>query len=426
MKLYVKLAIEYQKSILNRKCDIMKINVFSEIGKLKSVLLHRPGKELENLTPDLLERLLFDDIPYLKVAQEEHDAFADVLRNNDVEVLYIKDMVVEALKNYPEGKNNFINQFVEESGILSNSVKDAVYKYLRTLNFNELVDKMIVGIRSNEIIVKNRESIMDMLEDEYPFYTDPMPNILFQRDPFSSVGNGVAINNMYTEARRRETILSEYMFKYHPRFKDEEIPFYINRHNRYNSEGGDILILDKNTLAVGISKRTDPRSIEKLAKKLFEDHTSFKTILAFNIPKTRAFMHLDTVFTQIDYGTFTIHPGVLKDLTIFELTNNNGKVKVLKVISSLENILKKHLKRSIKLINCGGEDTITSGREQWNDGANTLAIAPGTVIVYSRNHVTNDILRKAGITVLEIPSSELSRGRGGPRCMSMPLDREDI
>ena len=404
----------------------MKINVFSEIGKLKSVLLHRPGKELENLTPDLLERLLFDDIPYLKVAQEEHDAFADVLRNNDVEVLYIKNMVVEALKNHPEGKNNFINQFVEESGILSNSVKDAVYNYLRTLNFDELVDKMIVGIRSNEIIVKNRESIMDMLEDEYPFYTDPMPNILFQRDPFSSIGNGVAINNMYTEARQRETILSEYMFKYHPRFKDEDIPFYINRHNRYNSEGGDILILDKNTLAVGISKRTDPRSIEKLAKKLFEDHTSFKTILAFNIPKTRAFMHLDTVFTQIDYGTFTIHPGILKDLTIFELTNNNGKVKVLKVISSLENILKKHLKRTIKLINCGGEDTITSGREQWNDGANTLAIAPGTVIVYSRNHVTNDILRKAGISVLEIPSSELSRGRGGPRCMSMPLDREDI
>ncbi len=404
----------------------MKINVFSEIGKLKSVLLHRPGKELENLTPDLLERLLFDDIPYLKVAQEEHDAFADVLRNNDVEVLYIKNMVVEALKNHPEGKNNFINQFVEESGIFSNSVKDAVYNYLRTLNFDELVDKMIVGIRSNEIIVKNRESIMDMLEDEYPFYTDPMPNILFQRDPFSSIGNGVAINNMYTEARQRETILSEYMFKYHPRFKDEGIPFYINRHNRYNSEGGDILVLDKNTLAVGISKRTDPRSIEKLAKKLFEDHTSFKTILAFNIPKTRAFMHLDTVFTQIDYGTFTIHPGILKDLTIFELTNNNGKVKVLKVISSLENILKKHLKRTIKLINCGGEDTITSGREQWNDGANTLAIAPGTVIVYSRNHVTNDILRKAGISVLEIPSSELSRGRGGPRCMSMPLDREDI
>jgi arginine deiminase len=404
----------------------MKVNVFSEIGKLNSVLLHRPGKELENLTPDLLERLLFDDIPYLKVAQEEHDAFAKVLRDNGIEVLYIKDMVVEALKNHPEEKNNFITQFIEESRILSKSVKNAIYDYLEELSFEDLVDKMIVGIRSNEVTGKNKESIMDMLENEYPFYTDPMPNILFQRDPFSSIGYGVAINNMYTDARQRETILSEYMFKFHPKFEHEEIPFYINRDNIYNSEGGDFLVLDKNTLAIGISKRTDPRAIENLAKRLFKDHTSFETILAFNIPKTRAFMHIDTVFTQIDYGMFTIHPGIIKDLTVFELTNKDGEVKVLKVITSLENILEKHLKRPIKLINCGGEDTITSGREQWNDGANTLAIAPGKVIVYSRNHVTNEILRKAGVSVLEIPSSELSRGRGGPRCMSMPLDREDI
>lgn len=335
-------------------------------------------------------------------------------------------MVVEALENHPEEKDNFITQFVEESRILSKSVKNAIYEYLKSLSFEELVDKMIVGIRSNEVIGKNKESIMDMLEDEYPFYTDPMPNILFQRDPFASIGNGVAINNMYTEARQRETILSEYMFKFHPRFENEEIPFYIDRKNKYNSEGGDILVLDKNTLAIGISKRTDPRAIEKLAKRLFEDHASFKTILAFNIPKIRAFMHLDTVFTQIDYGIFTIHPGILKELTVFEITNVNNRLKVTKIVSSPEKILEKHLKRPIKLINCGGEDTITSGREQWNDGANTLAIAPGKVIVYSRNHVTNEILRKAGVSVLEIPSSELSRGRGGPRCMSMPLDREDI
>ncbi|MCK5761464.1 MAG: arginine deiminase, partial [Candidatus Izimaplasma sp.] len=142
--------------------------------------------------------------------------------------------------------------------------------------------------------------------------------------------------------------------------------------------------------------------------------------------KTRAFMHLDTVFTQIDYGVFTIHPGIRKDLTIFELINNKGKIKVSKVVSTLEDILEKHLKRPVKLVNCGGSDKITSGREQWNDGANTLAIAPGTVVVYSRNHVTNKILREQGIKVLEIPSSELSRGRGGPRCMSMPLEREKI
>ena len=404
----------------------MKINVFSEIGKLKTVLLHRPGKELENLTPDLLERLLFDDIPYLKVAQEEHDEFARLLREHGVKVLYIKDMVVEALNHHPEVVSNFINQFVEESLIKSKSVKSAVYDYLIKQDNESLVEKMIEGIRTKEITVRNRVSIMDMLENEYPFYTDPMPNILFQRDPFASIGNGIAINNMLTDTRQRETILSEYMFKFHPLFENEEIPFYINRNNRYNSEGGDILVLSKETLAVGISKRTDPRAIEKLANKLFKGNTSFKTILAFNIPKTRAFMHLDTVFTQIDYGIFTIHPGIRKDLTIFELTNNNGKINVTKVVSSLEEILEKHLKRPIKLINCGGSDKITSGREQWNDGANTLAIAPGTVIVYSRNHVTNRILREQGVKVLEIPSSELSRGRGGPRCMSMPLEREKI
>lgn len=404
----------------------MNVNVYSEIGKLKTVLLHRPGKELENLTPDILERLLFDDIPYLKVAQEEHDAFAKTLRDNGVEVLYIKDMVVEALDNHPEVKNNFINSFIEESQITSKSVTQAVYTYLNSLNHEDLVTKMIEGTRTNEVVLEKAKSIIDMLEDEYPFYTDPMPNILFQRDPFSSIGDGVAINNMMTDARQRETLLSEYMFKYHPRFEDEVIPSYKKRTTRYRSEGGDFLVLNKETLAIGISKRTDPRAIESLARKLFNNGTSFKTILAFNIPKTRAFMHLDTVFTQIDYGVFTIHPGIMKELTIFEVTKNGDDLTVSKVVTTLEHILEKHLKRPITLIHCGGNDMITSGREQWNDGANTLAIAPGVVIVYERNHVTNEMLRKAGIKVLEIPSSELSRGRGGPRCMSMPLYREDI
>ncbi|PAT02529.1 arginine deiminase [Candidatus Izimaplasma bacterium ZiA1] len=404
----------------------MKIQVYSEIGKLKTVLLHRPGKELENLTPDILERLLFDDIPYLKVAQEEHDFFAKTLRDEGVEVLYIKDMVVESLENHPEVLSNFLNQFIEESHILSKAVKDAIYNYLANMTFEEIVEKMIEGIRTNEVKLVKNNSIMDMLENEYPFYTDPMPNILFQRDPFATIGRGVSINKMYTDTRARETIFSDYMFKYHPRFENEEIPRYYNRYDRYNSEGGDMLVLNSKTLAIGISKRTDPRAIEHLAGSIFESDETFETILAFNIPKTRAFMHLDTVFTQIDYGVFTIHPLIMKHLTVFEITKENEKIKVTKVVSTLEDILKKHLHTEIKLINCGGDDMITSGREQWNDGANTLAVEPGKVIVYSRNHVTNDMLRKNGITVLEIPSSELSRGRGGPRCMSMPLFREKI
>jgi len=402
----------------------MNVQVFSEIGKLKTVLLHRPGKELENLTPDLLERLLFDDIPYLKVAQEEHDAFAKTLRDEGVEVLYIKNMVVQSLEHHPEVKSNFINQFIEESNIKSKSIKESIYEFLDALDLNKMVETMIEGIRTHDINYDHRSSIMDMLENEYPFFTDPMPNILFQRDPFSSVGRGVIINKMFTDTRSRETLFSEYMFRYHPRFENEDIPFYYNRYDRYHSEGGDLLVLSDDTIAIGISKRTDPRSIETVAERLFSQNTSFKTILAFNIPKTRAFMHLDTVFTQIDYGTFTIHPGIMKELTIFEVVKKEEGYAVSKVVTTLEEILEKHLKRPITLINCGGNDLITSVREQWNDGANTLCVEPGKVVVYERNHVTNEMLRKEGIKTLEIPSSELSRGRGGPRCMSMPIYRE--
>ncbi|PKK99623.1 MAG: arginine deiminase [Tenericutes bacterium HGW-Tenericutes-2] len=402
------------------------IHVTSEIGKLKSVLVHRPGKELENLTPDVLEKLLFDDIPYLKVAQEEHDIFADTLRKQGVEVLYLTDMITEALEAHPEVICNFVNAFIEESKIKSHTIKTGLYQYLTSLSIKQMILKMIEGIRIHEITLGKKNSIMDMLEDEYPFYTDPIPNILFQRDPFSSVGNGVAIGKMYMQARQRETIFSEYILNYHPRFYGKSPIRFYNRLNRYPLEGGDVHVLNKHVVAIGISSRTDPRAIEFFAEQLFKEDNEFNTVLAFNIPKSRAFMHLDTVFTQVDYGVFTIHPGIENKLTVFEITKNSERFDVKKVVVSLEEVLEKHLHRKITLIRCGGKDVITSVREQWNDGANTLAIAPGVVVVYDRNHVTNQLLRDAGIKVLEIESSELSRGRGGPRCMSMPLEREEI
>jgi arginine deiminase len=402
------------------------IHVTSEIGKLKSVLVHRPGKELENLTPDVLEKLLFDDIPYLKVAQEEHDIFADTLRKQGVEVLYLTDMITEALEAHPEVICNFVNAFIEESKIKSHTIKTGLYQYLTSLSIRQMILKMIEGIRIHEITLGKKNSIMDMLEDEYPFYTDPIPNILFQRDPFSSVGNGVAIGKMYMQARQRETIFSEYILNYHPRFYGKSPIRFYNRLNRYPLEGGDVHVLNKHVVAIGISSRTDPRAIEFFAEQLFKEDNDYNTVLAFNIPKSRAFMHLDTVFTQVDYGVFTIHPGIENKLTVFEITKNNERFDVKKVVVSLEEVLEKHLHRKITLIRCGGKDVITSVREQWNDGANTLAIAPGVVVVYDRNHVTNQLLRDAGIKVLEIESSELSRGRGGPRCMSMPLEREEI
>lgn len=401
------------------------INVTNEIGTLRKVMLHRPGNELENLTPNLLSRLLFDDIPFLKVARQEHDAFANVLRENGVEVVYIEDLLAQTLDTSEELKISFIKQFIKEADVFSPALARALEDYFLTFSTKEMVDKMIAGVRDFEVEVKDSNQLVDLIAKNYPFITDPLPNLLFQRDPFASVGNGVTINKMFTTTRCRETIFSDYIFTYHPDYINT--PKYYNRDAEYTIEGGDELVLSKEVLAIGISQRTSAAAIENLAQRLFESpDVSFKTVLAFSIPKSRAFMHLDTVFTQIDHDKFTVHPGILGELIVYELTYENQVVKVKVVSDSLENILSHYLNKNVKLIKCGGNDIVASEREQWNDGANTLCIRPGVVIVYERNWVTNQLLRDEGITVLEIPSSELSRGRGGPRCMSMPLVREEL
>ncbi len=411
--------------------DDRALNVTSEIGRLKTVLLHRPGEEIENLTPALLDRLLFDDIPYLKVAREEHDAFAKTLRDNGVEVLYLEVLAAETMDTDNNLKDKFISEFIDEAGVQSEGLKEALIKYFNSFSTNkEMIDKMMAGVRKEELKDYNRESLYDQVNNVYPFVCDPMPNLYFTRDPFATIGHGITLNHMRTDTRNRETIFAKYIFRHHPRFKGKDIPFWFNRDENTSLEGGDELILSKEILAVGISQRTDSASVEKLAKKLlYYKDTTFKTILAFKIPVSRAFMHLDTVFTQVDYDKFTVHPGIVGPLEVYAITKdpeNDGHLIAVEECDTLENILKKYLKRDIELIKCGGGDEIIAAREQWNDGSNTLAIAPGEVVVYSRNYVTNEILEKEGIKLHVIPSSELSRGRGGPRCMSMPLIREDL
>ena len=411
--------------------DDRALNVTSEIGRLKTVLLHRPGEEIENLTPDLLDRLLFDDIPYLKVAREEHDAFAQTLREAGVEVLYLEVLAAEAIETSDEVKQQFISEFIDEAGVESERLKEALIEYFNSFSDNKaMVDKMMAGVRKEELKDYHRESLYDQVNNVYPFVCDPMPNLYFTRDPFATIGHGITLNHMRTDTRNRETIFAKYIFRHHPRFEGKDIPFWFNRNDKTSLEGGDELILSKEILAVGISQRTDSKSVEKLAKKLlYYKDTSFKTVLAFKIPVSRAFMHLDTVFTQVDYDKFTVHPGIVGPLEVYAITKdpeNDGQLIAVEECDTLENILKKYLKRDIELIKCGGGDEIIAAREQWNDGSNTLAIAPGEVVVYSRNYVTNEILEKEGIKLHVIPSSELSRGRGGPRCMSMPLIREDL
>lgn len=405
------------------------INVKSEIMPLKRVLLHRPGNELLNLTPDSLTRLLFDDIPYLQVARYEHDEFAKILRMNGVEVVYLEDLMAETLDLNPELREKFIKQFVYEAGIKTPKYRNTMIKYLSEYEDNrELVLKTMEGVNINELSMMERDmehSLVDLVTEDSKFLADPMPNLVFTRDNFASIGNGISLNRMYSVTRNRETIYAEYIFNYHPEYKDTVK--YYDRYNNYHIEGGDILVLNDHVLAIGVSQRTQPEAIEELALNMFKDKDCpFDTVLSFNIPSSRAFMHLDTVFTQIDYDKFTYHPGIMDTLQVFEIKEDVMEgVKVREINDSLENILEKYLNRDVTLIPCGGGDKIISEREQWNDGSNTLCIAPGVVVVYNRNNITNAVLRRYGIKVIEMPSSELSRGRGGPRCMSMPLWRKD-
>ena len=410
----------------------MMIHVTSEIKKLKKVLVHRPGKELLNLTPDTLGRLLFDDIPYLKVAIQEHDEFCQILRDNDIEVVYLEDLMAETLDLNPQIKPSFIRQFIYEAGVKTPKYKDLLFEYLMSFENNkQLVLKTMEGIKVSEVHRNKMDfenSLVDQVSEETKFLAEPMPNLYFTIDPFASVGNGIILNKMYSITRSRETIYAYYIFNYHPEYMDK-VDKYYDRENPFSIEGGDVLNINEHVLAIGISQRTSAEAIDIVAKNMFKDENcKIDTILAFKIPECRAFMHLDTVFTQIDVDKFTYHPGIMDTLEVFEITKNNenlDEVKVIKKEGSLENILEEYLGIDITLIPCAGGDKIASEREQWNDGTNTLAIAPGVVVVYNRNNITNDVLREHGIKVIEMNSAELSRGRGGPRCMSMPLERED-
>ena len=399
----------------------------SEIGRLRKVMLHRPGRELENLMPEYLERLLFDDIPYLKVAQEEHDAFAQCLRDNGAEVVYLNDLVVQTIAD-PEIRKELIEQFLDESGLEKHRMREILRDYFAGMADGELVDAMMAGVRKSDIRGFETGKLADYLSfrsDDYPFLIDPMPNLYFTRDPFATIGTGVSIHKMHTATRNRETLFGKFIFEHHPDYRNA--PRWYDRGETSSLEGGDILILSPQVLAVGISQRTEEDSIDALAETVLSESKTFRKLLAFDIPKSRSFMHLDTVFTMVDRDKFTVHPNILQQITVFVMElDENRKMKIRQEDGRLEDILKEHLELDkVTLIPCGQGSEIDAAREQWSDGSNTLAIGPGEVVVYSRNYVTNRALEEAGIRLHTIPSAELSRGRGGPRCMSMPLWRED-
>ncbi len=402
------------------------IHNYSEIGKLNKVLLHRINHEVENLVPDNFARLLFDDIPYLRVAQQEHDRFAEVLRENGVEVVYYVQETAKALKGQ-KTKEAFVNDILDASDLNSQAIREAIFDLLMEREPESLVQKVIAGIRKIDIPEFEGKTLADKIDSAYPFYMDPMPNLYFTRDPGACVGNGLNVHHMNTATRRRESILLKYMYMYNKDFAPEGTQLWYDYDDPASIEGGDVLVLNAETVAIGLSQRTTALGIEKFAENVLSRST-FKRVIVFDIPKSRAFMHLDTVFTMVDFDKFTIHPEIEGPLQLFEITlDSKGKVQFSSVTDELSNLLARILKvPAVDLIRCGGTDAMAAQREQWNDGSNTLCIAPGTVITYERNYVTNDLLDKKGIKVLTIPSSELSRGRGGPRCMSCPVNRDDL
>ena len=399
------------------------IYIKSEVGRLKKVLLHRPGRELENLMPDYLARQLFDDIPYLVTAQQEHDAFAKTLEDCGVEVLYLENVLLEAIES-GKAREELTWEYLHEANIQSEQTERDVSAFLSSLTLEKLVQTMARGVRKTDLPDSEKKHLIDYIDESYPFCIDPMPNLYFTRDPFSCIDSGVMISTMANVVRARETLFYKYIFKYHPVYK--WVKKFHERTDIHSIEGGDCLVLNGETLCIGISQRTKPQAIELMANRLIGEHTEFKIIIAVDIPKSRAFMHLDTVMTMVDRDKFVIHPNILKALRCFSLTKEGGRIRIEEETQPITEVFAKALHfEKVHFIECGGASMIDAAREQWNDGANTLCVAPGEVITYMRNYVTNRILRDNGIIVHEVPSAELSRGRGGPRCMSMPFVRED-
>lgn len=398
------------------------LQVNSEIGRLRTVLLKRPGDELENITPATMTDLLFDDTPYLKIAQAEHDAFAATLREQGIETLYIEQLVADVLAD-ADIRAQFVAQFITEQGHQPDTPAfTALMGYLRGFNVTDLVAKLYAGVRVDEFDHRLEQQMRT------PFLMQPLPNAYFTRDPQSVIGNGLTINRMTYPVRQVESLLTELVMTHHPRFAGH-VNIWRSRDVETCLEGGDVLILNAHTLAVGLSERTEQAAVSELAETLFKSADSqIDTVLMMQIPHSHATMHLDTVFTMVNTNQFTIYPGVLADGNEIEMVlarkKSSGEVVLGRRTDLLATLREVTGEVELDLILTGNGDPVSASREQWNDGSNTLTIAPGEVVTYDRNHVSNDLLREHGIIVHEVRSSELSRGRGGPRCMTQPIWRD--
>jgi len=401
------------------------INVKSEIGQLKRVMLHRPGVELAGLMPDYLERMLAEDTPDVAEAGREHDVFAGILRNAGVDVVYIEKEFADIMQ-VDDIRRSFIEDFVN-IGVKGDSLQPAVKEYLLSIPPEGVFDAVAKGITRDDLRPTGLKPIQLVVEDDYPFLTDPLPNLYFTRDISFSLGTGIAISAMSMPARMRETLFIRYLHQYGKKFGAGSVDLLYDYNCGCPIEGGDVLSLSDKCVAIGNGERTSTAAIEKLAKTLFA--RGYEKVLLFKNPANRTYMHLDVLLTHVDYDKFLAHPCMAhKWFDVYELTPaGHGEMNISRTTDSVAEILARALHiDKVTLIEMGGGDAITYKREHWNMGSNSLAISPANIITYDRNHVTNELLDKAGVHVNPIPGGELSRGRGGPRCMSMPMLRDEI
>ncbi len=405
------------------RCPAMSPHgVTSEVGRLRTVVLHRPGRELQRLTPRNNDRLLFDGIPWVSRAQAEHDAFAGALSDRGVEVLYLVDLLREAM-DVPAARDEAVVAALADRR-LGEALGRRVRGYLEDLDATALTSVLTVGLRFDELHAASpvpRPGLVTTMAAGADFVVDPLPNLLFTRDSSAWLGDHVAVASLAMPARERETSLTRAVYTHHPRFAGTPLVYDPTLEH---VEGGDVLVLGGGVLAVGTGERTTPAGVERLARRCLQAGVAH-IVLAVPIAQDRATMHLDTVCTMVDRDAVVMYPNVAHDLLAYTIEAADGDVQVTGPAPFLEAAATAMGIERLRVIDTG-LDPVTAEREQWDDGNNTLAVAPGVVVAYERNTETNARLEDSGVEVVRLAGSELGSGRGGPRCMSCPVSRDPL